>query len=251
MTQVVAVKNLSTAVSDEEVQTAMAALQIQINRDFSPIWGIGASLEFHTKSAKIPVSSYIMNVFDNADQAGALGYHDLGSNGQPLGKVFAKTTIDYGDLFSVTFSHEMLEILVDPNINLMALDESSGRAYMYEVCDAVEDDSLGYDINGTTVSDFVLPGWFEPLHALKTEKFAFHNKVKGPFHLLPGGYIGYLDLTTGQWEQLTAKTESNATFANLTNEIRTHLHTKMRPAVGSRRERRRTPKTQWMHSTAD
>ena len=53
----------------------------------------------------------------------------------------------------------MLEILADPDITLLVQKGSRGDAY--EVCDAVEDDSLGYDINGVRVSDFVHPQCFE------------------------------------------------------------------------------------------
>src|SRR5882672_9437152 len=95
-----------------------------------------------------------MGMFDTADQAGALGYHDLTTAGLPIGKVFAKTTLDAHDLVFVTLSHEVLEILGDPDINLIV--QKGGRGYSYEVCDAVEDDSLGYDINGVLPRP---PGW--------------------------------------------------------------------------------------------
>jgi hypothetical protein len=95
-------------------------------------------------------------------------FHDLTAAGQPLGQVFARTTLDEGGLWTVTFSHEMLEMLADPNINLCAFDEDARRLYAYEVCDAVEADALGYEIDGVTVSDFVLDSWFEPSDARKT-----------------------------------------------------------------------------------
>jgi len=42
-----------------------------------------------------------MVFLDNADQPGALAYHDLTPDGLPLAKVFVKTTVDNGDLVSV------------------------------------------------------------------------------------------------------------------------------------------------------
>ena len=59
------------------------------------------------------------------------GYHDLTTTGLPIGKVFAKTTFDAGDLVSVTLSHEVLETLGDPDINLIV--QKGSRAYAYEV----------------------------------------------------------------------------------------------------------------------
>lgn len=242
----VVIKNFSSVVTDTELKKSLHAFQKQVSHDFASSWGIDASLELVPTSHEPPANAYLLYVFDNADQAGVLGYHDLGQAGQPLGKVFAKTTLDFGGKWSVTFSHELLEMLVDPNINLTAFDEDGGRAYMYEVCDAVEADSLGYDIDGVTVSDFVLPGWFEPTHVTDGEAFAFKSKVPAPFALLEGGYIGYYDLVAGGWFQLTARRAVDA--RKLAPQAAAVPSYDARPRVGSRRERRRTPKLQWLRS---
>lgn len=252
---VIAVKNYSTVVKDPEVKRALPAFQRQVSEDFCSTWGIDATLKWFPKKTAIPKDAWLLGIFNNSDEAGALGYHDLTKTGQPLSKVFAKTTIDDGGLWTVTASHEILEMLADPNINLCAFDEKAHRLYAYEVCDAVEADALGYEIDGVTVSDFVLPGWFEPLHAVKGEKFAFKNKVREPFDLLPGGYISYYDLRGGGWQQMNAKATNGA---RRSVNARTQSASEAgpgayaaRPAVGSRRERRRTPKEQWLRSDAD
>ncbi len=245
----IAVKNLSTVVKDSELENALPGFQKQVSNDFAATWGIDASLKLVGKHEKLSAGTYLLGVFDDADQAGALGYHDLTKTGDPLGKVFARTTINNHGLWTVTFSHELLEMLADPNINLCAFDEGERRLYAYEVCDAVEDDKLGYAIDAVTVSDFVLPGWFEPTHVAEGEKFAFHSKVSHPFQLLPGGYIGYFDLDGGGWQQLTAREPSDA--RQMTARSAGPTPYKARPRVGSRRERRRTPKNQWLASTAD
>lgn len=245
---VIAVRNHSTVIADQELENAIPAFQKQVSRDFAAFWGIDARLQLLSRGQPGPRGAWQLGVFDDADQAGALGYHDLTSSGYPLGKVFAKTTLDYGGSWTVTFSHELLEILADPNINLCALDEESGRLYAYEVCDAVESDALGYDIDGTIVSDFVLPGWFEPLHVGLIERFAFRSKVAGPFHLREGGYISYYDLRGGGgWQQMTARTAVDARM--MTAGAPTPYHDRAR--VGSRRERRRTHKSSWMRSTSE
>jgi hypothetical protein len=244
----IAVKNLSNVVKQADLAKAVPALQKQVSNDFCSVWGIDATLKLFSKSQAIPPGAWLLGVFDDADQAGALGYHDLTKAGLPMGKVFAKTTIQDGGLWTVTCSHELLEMLADPNINLCAFDEANKRLYAYEVCDAVEADKLGYKIDGVTVSDFVLPGWFEPTHVTKGEKFAFKSTVKRPFHLLPGGYISYFDLSGGGWQQLTAKQASDARAMSAVTSPAAPWTA--RPRVGSRRERRRLPKNQWLVSTA-
>jgi len=165
----IAVINASTVVNDLDVKKMVDAIQVQIDRDWTPAWGIPAKLTVVPHGQKPPSGMWWQTIFDTADQAGALGYHDLTSAGLPIGKVFAKTTLEAGDRVSVTLSHEVLEMLGDPDINLMV--QKGPRGYAYEVCDAVEDDSLGYDINGVRVSDFVYPQYFETFWHKGAAKF--------------------------------------------------------------------------------
>jgi hypothetical protein len=234
--------NQSTVVKDADVSAWTAALQTQVTRDFLPAWGVDAKLSFLPKGQNAPGGSWVLAVLDNADQAGALGYHDMTPDGLPLGKVFAKTTVDEGGAVSVTASHELLEMLGDPDINLTAeLDDASGKPskfYAYEVCDACEDDSFGYKINGVLVSDFVYPAYFESFRTAKSTQFDFGKKITAPFTLLKGGYISVLDLgnLSEGWQQLTASKADSAAGIN------------SRARIGSRRERRRISRSHWITS---
>ena len=242
----IGIRNVSTVVTDKEVQAAVAALQIQVTRDFAPAWGLDATVTFLSKTTATPAGAWLVVISDTSDEAGALGYHDLTSSGQPLGKVFAKTTKQYGQSWTVCLSHEVLEMIADPNINLCAFDEIHSRFYAYEVCDAVEADGLGYRINNVLLSDFVYPGWFEPLNVAPGEKFAFKTALTAPLQLASGGYISYYTASRG-WQQIFAKTAGAAHSMNEHGEA----HPTSRAAVGSRRERRRTPKDQWNRSTSN
>ncbi len=234
----VAVVNASTVVADGDVQAAVPALQKQVSGDFSATWGIDADLSFVPSGAQPSAGAWWLTILDNSDQAGALGYHDVTPDGLPLGKVFAGTDLQYGNRWTVTASHELLELLVDPEINLTVFvqsDTGSGRLYAYEVCDACEADALGYSIDGTLVSDFVFPAWFESSRQPDSTQFDFAGKISAPFQLLPGGYIGIFDITSGQgWTQLTAQGQAR--------------RYSMRAPVGSRRERRRTSRDQWLRT---
>ena len=238
----VAVVNQSTAVPDTDVAAWTAALQIQVSRDFSPIWGVDAKLTALPHGQNPPAGSWCLGFFDNSDQADALGYHDITPDGLPLGKVFAKTTLDDGGVVSVTASHELLEMLGDPDINLIAeLDDASGapsKFYGYEVCDACEDDSFGYKIDGILVSDFVYPAYFESFRKPNSAQFDFGNRITAPFTLLAGGYISVLDLSNlaEGWQQVTASRQDRKSVIN------------SRARIGSRRERRRLSRSNWTHS---
>jgi hypothetical protein len=211
------------------------------------VWGITASLTVIARGQQPPGGMWWLGIFDNADQAGALGYHDLTTTGLPIGKVFAKTTLDAHDLVSVTFSHEALEMLGDPDINLMV--QKGPRGYAYEVCDAVEDDSLGYDIGGLRVSDFVYPQYFETFWKKGAAKFDHLGHLTGPVPTLTkGGYIGYLDFATGHWNQLTARLDETDAARRNSDAALTRALYKERPHVGSRRYRRALPPATWLVS---
>ena len=208
--------NQSTEASDQTIKWLTAALQIQVHRDFFPIWGIDAVLTFVPKGTPLNPNHWQLVFLDTADQAGALGYHELTASGLPLGKVFIRTTEQDGSAWSVTGSHELLEMLGDPYANnaVLMLDNTgiAGTAYAYEVCDACEDDPLGYVINDFKVSDFVTPAWFEPAGTAPGAKFDFMGHVSGPFLLLPGGYIGVFPIPNTQgWTQQTAQLAARRT----------------------------------------
>lgn len=233
----ISILNASSVVTDADAAAVVTALQTQITQDFAPIWGIDATLSFVATGHTPPANQWLLAILDNSDQAGALGYHDLTPAGLPSGKIFAKTDQQYGLSWSVTASHELLEMVVDPWVNLTVFSQAgntAGRLYAYEVCDACEDDSFGYMIGNVTVSDFVTPAWFESWRPENSTTFDFHNKITAPFQLLTGGYIGYFDVSNGGgWKQATAQS------------VPTH---KSRAPVGSRRERRTAGPDSWVTS---
>jgi hypothetical protein len=142
-----------------------------------------------------------MSILDDSDQAGALGYHTLDTKKHPLGFVFAKSDQDAGLSWTVTASHELLEMLGDPYANLSVQIRDDGTAVAYETADAVEADNLGYTIGSTLVSDFVLPSWFI---AGSPGPWDLKGHCTGPLQLLPGGYIGVWVPGKG-WTQATAR----------------------------------------------
>jgi hypothetical protein len=233
----ISVINASTVVKDDEVRPVVDALQQQVTHDFFPAWGVNAQLTFIPTGTTPPADSWWLSILDDSDQAGALGYHDITPAGLPLGKVFAATDLKFGTQWSVTASHELLEMLADPNINLTVFvqnDQTTGILYAYEVCDACEADQFSYKIGNVSVSDFVFPSWFESFRAKDSTQFDQTKQIQSPLQLLTGGYIGVFDVNSGSgWQQQTAQKHANILS---------------RGNVGSRRERRRTPRDQWITS---
>jgi hypothetical protein len=218
--------NASTEASDQTIKWLTAALQKQVTRDFAPIWGTPAQLFFVPKAGTPNPAHWQLVFLDNADIANALGYHDLTATGLPLGKVFIRTTELAGDAWSVTASHELLEMLVDPWVDSAVIqlnsDGTTGFAYAQEVCDACEQDSLGYVINDFKVSDFVTPEWFGPPTLEPNARFDFMGHISSPLQLLPGGYIGAIriDASSG-WVQILGESSKAETSRGSRRRLRT------------------------------
>ena len=160
-----------------------AALQKCFDQHFLPIWGYPVKL-YNTNVAGPRDWQFVY--FNDADAAGALGYHDLTKDGQPVSKIFVKTTLADNELVSVTASHELFEMVIDPIANLWA-EAKDGTEYAYEMCDPVEEDV--FKVDGIEMSNFVHPAWFEPFKHPPHTKFDHLGLLKKPFSMTKNGYV--------------------------------------------------------------
>ena len=219
----ISVINESTALSDAQVQAMIPAFQTQWNRDLAPIWSLEtAQFTWTAKTNPPPASNWWLVFLDDSDQAGALAYHDVTDTGRPIAKVFAKTILADHSSISVGATHEICEMAVDPTINLAAQD-ASGTFWAYEVCDPVEDDQYGYDINGVLVTDFVTPAWFGFKDAAGALDFQQH--ATSAFKVLSGGYAQKFG--QGGWTQVNGSKVADSRKSRSLNAPK-----------GSRRQRR-------------
>lgn len=194
----IALVNRSTVVADAAVAACAAALHTQLNRDFAPYWGVDGVVGIARAGAVLAAGTMPLYILDDSDQAGALGYHDNDPKLGPFGRVFAKTDARFGLNWTVTASHELLELAADPFIFYMApLNRTSFTAV--EVCDAVEADADGYVIDGVAVSDFVTPAWF----GSGPGPVDFMKRLSRPFTLRKGGYMSVW--RAGKWTQTVAR----------------------------------------------
>lgn len=191
--------NETSTESTEDAWNTAWALDYQARFHFAPAWRISARVTLMPKDHPIPVGAWIIHMLDNIDDPSALGYHDEDGNEVPYSRVGVKASIADGSSASEVASHELLEMLVDPHINLTVIDQKNNRLYGYEVGDPVQGNA--YDVGapegrvtGVAVADFALPAWFDgntPVDAPSS----FRASVKGPFAVAPKGYTGWLDLS--------------------------------------------------------
>ena len=189
-----------------DLDVLIAAMQAFVDRYVAPVWGAPAKL---VKSKDYLKGAWAMIFLDNADQPGALAYHDLTPDGMPQAKVFVKTTLDNHDQVSVSASHELVEMLVDPAINMMTTGPDPNVMYAYESADPVE--QLSFTVNGVPMTDFVYPAYFEAFHKPGSVRFDQSGKVSRPFQILAGGY--QIIFKNGKWSQIFGSPSKKKRFA--------------------------------------
>lgn len=216
-----------TAMPDREVQGVLRAVNRQIRDDFAPHWSMGAMLRLEGRIAMRPTKTGIpaemrgdgvVYLWDQEDIAGAIGYHAENFAGVPFGFVFTRIAKQINEPWSVTLSHEVLEMILDANANSFAAGPHPKQPtrtvfHWLEACDAVQDQS--YLIDGVYVSDFVLPSYFTPGNEPGTRN-NFLGALKTPlpsFGIAPGGYVGFWDPATGQDDTAFADARGKARHA--------------------------------------
>jgi hypothetical protein len=189
-----------------DLDALIAAMQSYVTNFVEPVWSTGAKL---IQSSDFVKGAWAIVFLDDADTDGALAYHDLTPDGWPLAKVFVRTTLANGDQVSVSASHELVEMLVDPAINMMTTGPDPTIMYAYESADPVE--ALSFSVNDIPMSDFVFPSYFEVFREPGSTHFDQLNQVTKPFEILKGGY--QITFKNGKWDQVFGSAEKKKLFA--------------------------------------
>jgi hypothetical protein len=201
-----------TNIPDADVQRVIRAVNVQIEQDFFPYWSIGATLRLEGRIGQNPNTQnpaanlrgdailYLEDEFGTDDP---LGFHALHFSGIPFGFVFTALSEQIGEPWSVTLSHEALELIADAEINRLAMGPhprppENGRLvfHWYEMCDAVQAEQ--YEIDEVAVSNFVLPLYFTVGGEIGSRN-DFLGTVRNDgtqipsFGINPGGYVGFYD----------------------------------------------------------
>ncbi len=203
----VGIASRSQSVSLRDIINVAAAINLQASRDLQSIWDISSSVTALADPESIEPGVWPVFIVDNVGQDGAVGLH-LTDHKQPYALVEA------GPTWSLTASHECLELLVDPSGNrLVSSSAITATAddvkdvttekyeYLVEVADPSEDPANAYMIDGVLVSDFYTPHFFDPVVSPGV-RYSFTGRIKRPRQVLRNGYISWLNPSLGTMQQL-------------------------------------------------
>jgi hypothetical protein len=174
-----------------------AALQKQIARDAAPLWGLEASLSAFAMLRDVPIGYWPILIVDDIHDPNTAGFH-IDSRGQPY------ALVEYGPSWSLTASHESLEMLVDPSGNREVSGPSPSTEqgevnFLVEACDPSADAQFAYAIDGILVSDFCTPAYFA--HAGAGGRYSFTGAITEPLQVLKNGYLSWHEPRSNIWYQ--------------------------------------------------
>jgi hypothetical protein len=163
----------NSRIPDGYMERVIDAINVQLERDFFPIWHIQASVGLNDSNA------WPILVTDNPTSVGTPGVH-YAYEGVPVGEVGV-----IGHDWTTVLSHEVLEMVVNPYSNRQVIIARAGdtvaELWDLEVADACEDFAYSYEIDGIAVSDFVYPSYFMPGGRAP---YDFSDHILYPFQIL-------------------------------------------------------------------
>jgi hypothetical protein len=189
----------TTRVDLGDLTRVAAALQKQVLTDFVPAWRRPATVDAFVRLEDVPVGHWPMIVRDDIPYD-AEGIH-LDNQWGPF------ALVRWAPGWSLTASHECLEMLADPYGRRLrqgpSLKAGQGTVqYLVEVCDPSEAEAFAYEVDGIVVSDFYMSAFFDK-SARAGARYSFTNAIKRPRQVLRGGYISWRVRPTGEWWQQT------------------------------------------------
>jgi hypothetical protein len=170
-----------TDITPAWLEKIAAAFTKDLQTSFCPSYGLDAWA--CTTDSSLPGPR--LAIFGKSDVPGALGYHDVASNGLPYGDAFADG--QSLDELSETLSHELKELIGDIWADRwrFALD---GKGYAEEACDAVQ--GSPYRVDGVLCANHVTPAWYEDG---SKGPFDHMGVLSSPHSRTDGGYLIVMD----------------------------------------------------------
>jgi hypothetical protein len=217
----VVIRDETDTLTSQQIDELVTVIRIQIDRDFTPVWGISASVEKWLTGTPAPEDSWrviIRNVTDSGHDIDTCG------TGSFLNAPIADVVMDCFSTLVHAVSHECLEMLANPfNTKVHRFDpppepQKAGSPaptptpadcfapripkkalYEHEICDPCKSIDAGYTINCRKVSDFVVPAYFDPYPSNDPkQRYSFVGGVTQPLTPSLLGYQNYSLIDTGE-----------------------------------------------------
>ena len=193
----------------EALEPVCRAIRTQF-RELAAAWGVHATVEARRDDTDGSLSYVKISAHPALLPPELTGQHRL-----VYGEIFAQ--VRYTAAWSVTASHECIEMAVNPKLRGVIsgppLDDYVAVAgvqrdepvhYLREICDPCQSGAFAYAAPDSDppvmVSDFVLPEYYE--RSARARRFSFKGAVRRSLQILPHGYLSWaVPRTKKLWQQ--------------------------------------------------
>jgi hypothetical protein len=199
----VSIQNNSTVAGQGDIDNLVADIQVQLDNEFGQAWGVCGTIDSGGTGWPVAIQDYP----GAGDPPGALGYHSIDASGNPFAVIFAQLSVDNGVAWQSVLDHEVLEMLADSLVDSTAYiddgtNQGTGWIVFEEICDPCEATTYSGAVNGSPLSDFVFPQWYDAAYVGAVD---YTGTISGPLVLASGGYASVDQiLTASGWQQITA-----------------------------------------------
>jgi hypothetical protein len=212
--EIIAISNYAQQyISDAEIKNDIPAWERALNVDLAHYWYTTQYKLIFIGRQTAPPGVISAEFLAKGPIKGALAYHWVERGNKPSITVYAGTGDYYGFSNSVSMTHELEEMAVDPvtsavnqgypsdyywleskTLGIRAFLQTGVLGWFQEVSDPVEADSYtlpGANGKPVKISDFVTPAWFNDGVG---DRYDFLGLCQQPFWIRPGGYAQYFDV---------------------------------------------------------
>lgn len=186
---------------------------VYLNLHVGPVWGGEYLVRVDNAAMPGEVPCTIAPLLVQPPGANATAYHD--DAGGPIildGMGDSNTLFGPGNSHTIAFTHEMVEVVVNPSINTWCDQSIDPTSVLVQTAkepgDPVEGQSWAISMDGISVfvSNFVLPSWFDPegqppYDYMSSRGMFGAQAPEGPFQLA-NGYRNDRNLRTGEITQV-------------------------------------------------
>ncbi len=214
-TLVVGLASRTESLTYDDIAPVAEAIDQQVRNEFGDAWSIDGSVIALKDPDGIQDGVMPVYIVEGGLPRDLVGLHHAGDSKASQKLPYANVL--HTDLWSMTASHEVLEMLVDQNGDRfqtgreVSIDPGTGRIvdlpnkveYLVEICDPVQSQACAYSIgNDVVLSDFYGPGYFSDAPTGPGPYFSQSKALKFPRRVLNGGYLTWKDANS-QYFQLS------------------------------------------------
>jgi hypothetical protein len=180
----------------QELLHVAAALQTQVTRDLGPLWNLSGVVSPFLRLEDVPPTYVPLAIVAGLPKPWH-GFHIV-ADGQPL------ALVGYRKGWSLLASHELIELLCDPDGNRRCVGKSliDGQGevqYYVEVCDPCQYGH--YMVRDVHVSDFVTPQYYGPRHS-RRNRYSFTGSIERPLEVGNGGSLSWRTSDGEVWQKV-------------------------------------------------